>query len=414
MKEKLIKEYKSQNEQRNPDINEINRLCFEKMIAELNRCFNGTLHLIIKTGQDNTLAEFVYGDTAIVLPHNVIIYDAFYKEEDKEQKSSIDEILRLSQIEEITKKDKYELHRLKSLDDHMLMVIASRIAAKNNGNFTIVSRDKYREIRKFNRELPNTYSICKRENDQLTYEIINPKEDSISDPLEVLLRNENLYLYILAPVINKYGEIILFAKYTNKKFEYESSQIFMLSGKKTFMQNLFIQSIELLESIRASWENDVEKIKIKDIFDKECKDKITTLNKLTIYNSITRPDCRDFPSIVECKNDIVRLQQKFNSIFTNKSIDDAIYGLLPGYVQIKHENETAEELKKQGEVLDRILKEGLQKLEEEELKSAESSITYTIPNTPRMLKKGDSMQVNILPKTVSKDIFYMNPHIKKI
>jgi len=401
MNEKLIEEYKSQNEQRDPteiEIKAINRSCFEKMITELNRCFEGTLHLIIKTGQDNIMAQYIYGETAITLPPNIIIYDAFYDEADVEQKSSIDNILSLSEIEKITKYDKKELHRLKSLDDHMLMLVASNIAKNNKGHFTIVSRDKYREIRKIPRELPNKYKICIRSKDILTYRTIDPNDSNTLFQLNALLTREDLYLYILAPVINKYGEIILFSNYKDNRFEYDSSQVFMLHGKSEFMQNLYNKFIKILESIQESWKEDMLKknaqeswkedmLPIKNEFDSVFRDNLLVLDNLIQYNSITRPDCKDFPSIIECKNDMNSLKDQFNLIFENKYINDNIYEKFPPYIKRDYDKKIEASLEKQTIVLNRILSERLQKLEEAEEKSAKASITYAKPITLRTLKK---------------------------
>ena len=329
--------YKSQNG-RNPTYAQINEHCFEQMLSELNRCFDGTIHLVIKSGQSDILKNFV--DNRVILNKftNVIVHDAFYNIHDPIQMLSIQRIKDLSKLKDIEteekKAEKKELHRLKSLDDYLLIYIATQ-----TNNFTIISNDKYKQIRQ-NTEIPGIFTIRTYKDGKFNYSVINPTLETFTIPIRAMVTNFNFSFQFVSPIFNVYGEIVMFAKYTNNRFIFSDGQEYMIYGYRKYTEYLHFYYEKLLDYIVK---NIQDKSTLIEKFNEEYFIKLRNLGETEInFNSLMRPRYKALPpSIISCRTHIIGLKEKLDSLLKTGNIDEEAYHFLPsnaGEVYVRHLN----------------------------------------------------------------------------
>ena len=335
MKTKFEAQFRTQfrdTNRRNPanDL-EFNKYCLNRILNELSRCCKGKIHLIIKTGQDNTLGNILYKHHDAIdagIGDSVIVYDASYDDEELVQN-----IRTLSAIENPDKKQKKDLHRLKSLDDHLLMMIANKYL-----NAKIISFDKYREIR-LEKELPNNYKIYTQTNNMLETSTVIPSIIS-----ELLRKNifENdekpFHTRVMFPLCNEDGNIIMFGKYTNGYLDFSYGQELFKETIDVYMKNLYKFYTELLENIVR---NQNQYVTIHSKFYNEFEAKNMELQGLNfdgiaIYNQIRFHEQLDV-KVHTCIERMRNLQRSFYELYSNPQIlftDIRFYNILPNAQEI--------------------------------------------------------------------------------
>jgi hypothetical protein len=387
---------------RQPSIDEINREAFTKMIEQLNRCFNGTMHVVIKTGQDNTLGNFLSEN--LINYANIIVYNAFYNN-NNEQIESNNSIQRLSSLRNPTKEERIELHRLKSIDDHLLMLVASEL-----DNVKIISCDKYRQIRKNPRELPNLYSYNITINKKIEGPIIiNPTDTDRLNQLDEFLSNErnNFHTFVMFPILDETGEIELFCKY-GEGLKYTKYQELLKEMPDLFIKPLYNCYTAIMNDIlnNINAEKNINKFRrtlkiINDTLHTEYKD------HSFMHEIIEKIGSNKF---YICRETVNELYRCFENITKTGKIDQDAYKIIPilDRMFIMERHRRLIDPSKESKEEEKRLIEAEQRLEEEEEKERESEQQYikeeTVIKPIPPVSKSSSIKIEELPPSDIKSV----------
>ena len=302
---------------------EFNKYCLNRILNELSRCCKGKIHLIIKTGQDNTLGDIVYKHQDTIdagIGGSVIVYDACYEK----TPNLIQTIRILSNIENPSKEQKTELHRLKSLDDHLLMMIANKYPSAK-----IISFDKYKEIR-FDGELPETYKYYMQSSINVEESVIDPRlySDMLNTNIFINAKNP-FYTRVMFPLFNDNGNIIMFGKYTNRALDFSYGQELFKETINDYMQNLHKIYIQLLDNKHSR--NETQNGNIQHNFNREFEAKNAQLNRLN-FNRIAIYNREHFHQPLHLKaNTCITRMHNLAERFGQLYILYNYYDTIPGY-----------------------------------------------------------------------------------